>query len=249
MKRRFLTAEWRHLLMLNYEIAPAALRPLAPPGTEIDSWNGRTFLSVVGFLFLNTRLLGLPVPFHRNFPEVNLRIYVRRDAADGRRRGVVFVKEIVPKWAVAAVARWVYNENYVAHPMQSHVQLPDAARGVGGRVEYGWTSGGRPNSLAADFAGEPALPAAGSEEEFITEHYWAYVKQRNGSALEYGVEHPPWRVWRASAARLDCDVEGNYGKDFAAALGRPPSSAFVAEGSPVAVFQGEGLAAASGLSR
>ncbi len=248
MTLRFLTAEWRHLLMLNYEIDPSALRPLAPPGTEIDTWNGRTFLSVVGFLFQNTRVLGLPVPFHRNFEEINLRLYVRRQAADGPRRGVVFIKEIVPKFAIAAVARWVYNENYVARPMHSRLRLPDAAKGVRGSVEYGWTSGGRQNGLAAEFDGEPARPAAGSEEEFITEHYWGYVVQRNGSALEYGVEHTPWRVWRASAARLDCDVEGNYGPEYVAALGQPPNSAFVAEGSPVAVFQGERLPA-SGLSK
>ena len=243
MKRRFLTAEWRHLLMLNYEIDPAALRPRTPPGTEIDSWNGKTFLSLVGFLFLGTRVLGVPVPFHRNFEEINLRFYVRREAGDGRRRGVVFVKEIVPKVAIAAVARWIYNENYVAHPMRSQVRLPDPSKGAGGSVEYGWTTPSSRNTLRAEFDGAPALPAAGSEEEFITEHYWGYVVQRDGSALEYGVEHPPWRVWRASAARLDCDAEGFYGREYAAALGRPPSSAFVAEGSPIAVFRGDRLLA------
>ena len=213
MKRRFLTAEWRHLLMLNYEIDPAALRSRTPPGTEIDSWNGRTFLSLVGFRFQNTRVLGWSIPFHRHFEEINLRFYVRRQADDGPRRGVVFVKEIVPKIAIAAVARWIYNENYEAHPMRSQVRLPDPSKG--GSVEYGWTSRGRQNTLSAEFEGVPVLPAAGSEEAFITEHYWGYVVQRDGSALEYGVEHPPWRVWRASAARLDCDVAGFYGQEFA----------------------------------
>ena len=148
MTRRFLTAEWRHLLMLNYEIDPAALRPLAPRGTEIDSWNGKTFLSVVGFLFQNTRVLGFPVPLHRNFEEINLRIYVRRQASAGWRRGVVFVKEIVPKIAIAAVARWIYNENYVAHPMRSRVQLPDPSKETRGLVEYGWTSRGAATAFA-----------------------------------------------------------------------------------------------------
>ncbi len=241
MNRRFLTAEWRYLLMLNYAIDPAALRPLAPRGTEVDSWNGQTFVSIVGFLFRNTRLLGIPVPFHRHFEEINLRFYVRRQAADGPRRGVVFVKEIVPKRAIAAVARWVYNENYEAHPMRSRIQPPDPPKTLGGSVEYGWTTPSSRNALRAEIFGPPALSIAGSEEEFITEHYWGYAVQRDGSALEYGVEHPPWRVWRATAARLDCDVEGNYGREYAAALGQPPTSAFVAEGSPVAVFQGERL--------
>src|SRR4026208_556537 len=93
----FLTAEWRRLAMLSFEIDPRVLSPLVPAGTELDEWQGRTFASLVGFLFLDTRVFGLAVPFHRNFEEVNLRFYVRRMASDGLRRGVVFVKEIVPR--------------------------------------------------------------------------------------------------------------------------------------------------------
>ncbi len=74
----FLTAEWRHLAMLNYEIDPVILRPFVPSGTELDSWNGKTYVSIVGFLFLKTRVRGLAIPFHQNFEEINLRFYVRR---------------------------------------------------------------------------------------------------------------------------------------------------------------------------
>jgi uncharacterized protein len=241
MGRRFLSAAWRNLVMLNYEIDPTVLRPLIPKGTELDPWNGRYFVSVVGFLFLHTRVLGIPIPFHRNFEEVNLRFYVRRKASDGWRRGVVFVKEIVPRIAIAAVARWIYNENYVACPMSSSVRLPDEARGTPGWAEYRWTNRGREHSVSAAFHGTPLYPAPGSEEEFITEHYWGYVPQRDGSSLEYRVEHPQWRVWRASGSKLDGDVEGFYGEQYAEALRQPPSSAFVAEGSEIAVLQGEGL--------
>jgi uncharacterized protein YqjF (DUF2071 family) len=241
MKRRFLSASWRHLVMLNYEIDPAILRPLVPRGTELDAWQGRTFVSVVGFLFLDTRLLGLPVPFHRNFEEVNLRFYVRHQAAEGWRRGVAFIKEIVPRWAIAAVARWVYNENYVACPMRSCLRLPDPTAETGGAVEYGWRSQGRDHKVRATFMGAPQLPAPGSEEEFIAEHYWGYVAQRDRSTLEYGVEHPPWRVWRASSASLEGDMGRFYGPPYGEVLTRPPSSAFVAEGSPVVVFKGEGV--------
>jgi uncharacterized protein YqjF (DUF2071 family) len=230
---------WRSLVMLNYEIDPSVLRPLIPKGAELDPWNGRHFASVVGFLFLNTRVLGVPVPFHRNFAEVNLRFYVRRRASDGWRRGVVFVKEIVPRIAIAAVARWVYNENYVACPMRSSVRLPEEVRGTPGSVEYSWTHNSRRNSVCAEFHGTPVYPGPGSEEEFITEHYWGYVPQRDGSSLEYRVEHPQWRVWRASWGKLDCDIKGFYGEQFYEALSQPPTSAFVAEGSNVAVLKGE----------
>jgi uncharacterized protein len=241
MKRRFLSAEWRHLVLLNYEVDPDILRPLVPRGTEIDQWNGKTFVSMVGFLFLRTRVLGLPIPFHRNFEEVNLRFYVRRQSGAESRRGVVFIKEIVPKTAIALVARWIYNENYVALPMRSRIQLPDAANNMQGAVEYGWGSKREPSSLSARFEGTPGVLQPGSEEEFITEHYWGYVVQRDGSALEYRVEHPSWRVWRATESRFECDVERDYGKQYRAALEGRPSSAFVAEGSEIAVFRGEGL--------
>jgi uncharacterized protein YqjF (DUF2071 family) len=241
MGRQFLSAAWRHLVMLNWEIAPAVLRPLVPKGTELDFHDGRCFVSVVGFLFLDTRVLGLPIPFHRNFEEVNLRFYVRHSAGDGPRRGVVFIKEVVPRAAIAFVARRLYNERYVACPMASEVRLPDPARGTPGRVAYRWGTGAGRHSVWAEVEGVPGLPAPGSEEEFITEHYWGYVAQGDGLTLEYHVEHPPWRVWRATAAGLECDVPAFYGESYVEALGRPPRSAFVAEGSAVKVFQGARL--------
>lgn len=239
MPRRFLRAEWRHLVMLNYKIDPEVLRPLVPHGTELDTWNGQCLASMVGFRFLRTRVLGVPIPFHRNFDEVNLRYYVRRHGPDGWRRGVVFVKEIVPRWAIAFVARWVYNENYVALPMKSTLEVP--AESGPGRMEFAWKSGGQWSRLSANVAGQPTSLVAGSEEEFITEHYWGYVPQRDGSSLEYRVEHPPWRVWRATASSFDCDVATMYGPQFVSAFAKPPSSAFVAEGSEVAVYRGEGI--------
>jgi hypothetical protein len=232
----FLSAEWRHLVMLNYHITPEALRPLAPPGVELDAWEGNCFVSVVGFLFLNTRVRGLPVPFHRRFEELNLRFYVRRRGPEGWRRGVVFIKEIVPRRLIAAVARLAYNEKYISLPMRHGlVELgPAKAR----RIEFEWYAGGRWNRLAASVAGEPALPVRGSQEEFITEHYWGYAAQRDGGTKEYQVEHPPWRVWPARETRFDCDVAALYGESFERWLGAAPASAFVAEGSPVIVRSG-----------
>jgi uncharacterized protein YqjF (DUF2071 family) len=228
---RFLTAAWRWLVMLNWEVDPAILRPLVPRGTELDAWQGRTFASVVGFIFDDTRLLGVPVPFHRRFEEVNLRFYVGREGPEGWRRGVCFVREIVPRWAVAALARAVYNERYVALPMRHRVDLGDD----GGSVEYGWRHRGRWCSVRAKVSGASMPLVAGSEEEFITEHYWGYAAQRDGGTVEYRVEHPSWRVWAADEAVLDADVAALYGPAFADALSAPPSSAFVADGSPIVV--------------
>ena len=233
---RFLTAQWRQLAMLNYEVDPSTLVDLVPRGTELDLWQGRTYASVVGFLFLDTRVRGLAIPFHRDFEEVNLRFYVRRRGTGGWRRGVVFVKEIVPRAAIAFLARALYNENYVALPMRH--RLP--AR-TGGCVEYEWKLDARWNRLSLTTATEPQPLAGGSEAEFIAEHYWGYSVQRGGDTVEYRVEHPPWRVARATAAQLDADVAALYGERFASALARPPASALLAEGSGVTVYRGARL--------
>jgi len=229
----FLTAEWRHLAMLNFDIDAAVLAPLVPAGTELDQFNGRTIVSLVGFLFLNTRVLGVPVPFHRDFEEVNLRFYVRRKADDEWRRAVVFVKELVPRRAIAAVARAVYGENYLAVPM-SHSVEP-------GRVMYNWQLNGAENSILVTFHGDPSAVEIGSEAEFITEHYWGYSRGARDRTTEYKVAHPRWRVRNADHSQFIGDVAGPYGKEFVAVLGRAPTSAFLAEGSEVTVFKGVSL--------
>jgi uncharacterized protein len=228
---RFLTAEWRNLAMINFEVDPAILRPYVPSVTELDDWNGRTYVSLVGFLFLKTRVLGMPIPFHRNFEEVNLRFYVRRKADDGWRRGVVFIKEIVPRWAIASVARVLYNEKYSAMPMSHRI--------VGGlNVEYRWRFEKRWNSLRVKGVGAWHQASAGSEEEFITEHYWGYSAQSDGGCVEYRVEHPRWNVVQAGEMGIDCDAHILYGPKFDSILRSAPTSAFLADGSPIIVRKG-----------
>jgi uncharacterized protein YqjF (DUF2071 family) len=226
----FLTAEWRDIVMLNYEVAPESLMDLVPAGTELDLFQGKTLVSVVGFRFLDTRVRGLPIPWHRNFDEVNLRFYVRL-AADPSRRGVVFVKEIVPRRAIAWVARVLYNENYHAHPMSHAVsEVPD------GRVlSYELEAGGRRHALRATTEGTSHSLVVGTEEDFIAEHYYGYARQRDGGTLEYRVDHPAWQVYATRAAELDFDVAALYGERFAEALRGTPRSALIADGSAVSV--------------
>lgn len=235
MSRAFLTAEWRQLAMLNYAINPALLRPLVPEGTELDQWNGRTYVSIVGFLFANTRVLGLSIPFHQTFEEVNLRFYVRRRHGEEVRRAVTFIKELVPRAAIALVARLAYNEPYIALPMR-HAFGPRGEIGAPSSVEYAWRlpSGWCAMRVEPHSAGHPV--AEGSEEEFITEHYWGYTQQRDGSTVEYRVEHPSWRVWPVNAPVITGDLTSVYGSEFARVLTEPPTSAFLADGSAVKVF-------------
>lgn len=236
-ERTFLTAEWRNLVMLNYEVEPALLSNFIPAGTELDRWEGKPFASLVGFRFLNTKVCGIPIPFHRNFEEVNLRFYVRRTFGDEVRRGVVFIKEIVPRWAIAAVARSVYNERYVALPMDHQVKQSKS----GTFVEYGWRSSIGWSRINISAEGSPQLPAEGSQEEFITEHFWGYSAQADGTTVEYRVAHPRWQVWSGLGAKFAGEVTELYGRELAAILAGPPASAFLAEGSEVRVFRGQKL--------
>jgi len=238
----FLTAEWRYVAMLNYEIDPAILHTYLPRRTELDSWNGKTFVSMVGFLFLKTRVLGLPIPFHQNFEEINLRFYVRRKNEEGWRRGVVFIKEIVPRAAIALTARGLYNENYVALPTGNVIcRAAHDAKNIES-VKYYWTFRKRAQFVEVVTRGTASHFVEGSEEEFIAQHYWGYSKRKDGGTTEYRVEHPAWRIWQAQDSRLDCDVENLYGRPFVPCFQTKPSSAFLAEGSAITVYQGRKIA-------
>lgn len=239
--RPFLTAEWRHLVMLNYEADPGLFAPFVPYGAELDLWRGRAIFSLVGFRFLKTRLKGWPIPFHQDFAEVNLRFYVRRAAPDGWRRGVVFIREIVPKHAVTWVANAVYEEHYLTAPLKYRVQIPASRNDQTGRCDYVWTLARQQWKLSAEFHGLPQPLLPGSEAEFIAEHYWGYTRHADGSTSEYRVDHPPWRVWSADRAEFQGDAATLYGSGFAASLSKPPASAMVLDGSPVTVYTGQRL--------
>jgi uncharacterized protein YqjF (DUF2071 family) len=234
-KSVFLTAEWHNLAMLNYEVDPVLLSKFTPAGTELDCWEGKTFVSLVGFRFLKTKVCGISIPFHCNFDEVNLRFYVRRRADDEIRRGVVFIKEIVPRWAIAALARRLYNERYVPFPMSHQVESRESGMFVG----YGWHSNVGWNRIGISAAGNPTLPSQGSREQFITEHFWGYSAQIDGTTVEYRVAHPFWRVWSECGAQFEGDATELYGRELASVLTGPPSSAFLAEGSEVTVLRGQ----------
>ena len=234
--RVFLSAEWRDLVMVNYAVEAKLLHDYVPPGTVLDSFDGRTYVSLVGFQFRRTQLFGaLPVPFHRDFDEVNLRFYVRHREGNEDRRGVVFIAEIVPKWAIAKVARIVYGENYIRLPMKHRVDKTGATI----TAEYEWQQGGAWSKIYVHASGDPTPAGEGSLEQFITEHYWGYSKQRNGSSLEYRVLHVPWNVWKSTAAGFEGDATGVYGVELGTVLQRPPDSAFIADGSPVSVLMGK----------
>lgn len=221
--------------MANYAVDPAILKNYVPHLTELDYFDGKCYVSLVGFMFLDTKVLGLSIPFHRNFEEFNLRFYVRHFAEGEWKRGAVFIKEIVPKPAITWVANTFYGEHYVTLPMRHETtMLADGSKAI----EYGWRLAGNWNYLKVKTqpTAKPLQP--GSEEEFITEHYWGYTKLGNEKTSEYQVEHPRWEVRKVSDTEINIDAVKLYGEPFGEVLSRVPDSVFVADGSEVLVRRG-----------
>lgn len=231
--RKFLTAKWRDLIMANYEIDPQLLGSRVPAGTELDLHEGRCFVSLVGFMFLDTRVLGVPVPFHVNFEEVNLRFYVRRITDGEVRRGVVFVKEIVPRYAIATVARVLYGEPYEAWQM-SNTRTSD-------EVTYSWSQDGLGNQLWVERGQDMGIPTSDSHGSFIIEHYWGYTDRGNGRTDEYKVEHPKWHLFSTKNENIDVNFGATYGQEFAFLSEERPFTVLFAAGSDIAVYKGERL--------
>ena len=229
--QKFLTARWKDLIMANYEVDPSLLAKRLPAGTEVDLQDGKCFVSLVGFMFLETRVLGLPIPFHINFEEVNLRFYNKREVAGETRRAVCFVKEIVPRFAIATVARVVYGEPYECWSM-SHKRTDTD-------VEYGWSKSGCTNRLSVEIDKSTGVPAAGSHGEFIIEHYWGYTARGGSRVDEYKVEHPKWELFSVKNEVIDVDFGKTYGEEFAFLGSKNPHSVLLAKGSEVAVYKGQ----------
>ncbi|RFM29842.1 YqjF family protein [Deminuibacter soli] len=231
MHKVFLTARWTHLAMLNYAVDAQILQPWLPAYTELDTFNGKVLVSLVGFNFMDTRMLGVRWPFHASFPEVNLRFYVKHFNGKEWKRGVCFVSEIVPRPAIAYTANILYREPYKAMPMRA--TLNETAGAV--KAAYAWKFKGKWQSLLVEAGNTLQDILPGSEEEFIFEHYWGYNKYNANTTIEYEVEHVRWQTFPVHNWQLDVDVAALYGKDFVPYFQQQPSSVLLAHGSAVTV--------------
>lgn len=225
----FLRAEWRKLIMVNYVVDPDLLEPYVPFGTQLSFFEGKCYLSLVGFQFLNTRVRGVKIPFHTNFDEINLRFYVDRIENGTNKHGVVFIKEIAPKWAISFVANTLYKENYETLPVKSNIQLNNELY-----VSYGWKKKNwHTISVVADPT--PLQIQPNSIEDFITEHYWGYAEINASSSTEYEVTHPQWTTYRVNDWNVTVDFAETYGNEFSILNKIEPASILLAEGSEITV--------------
>ena len=231
MTDNFLSARWEDLIMANYAVDPAILQPYLPLGVELDTFQGKAYVSLVGFMFKQTSLFHIPIPLLGTFEEINLRFYVKRVDGEGVKRGVVFINETVPFKAVAWLANKLYKEHYMAIPTKNFITHSDIDK----RIRYEWKINKAWNHLAVNAAVEklPMLPD--SIEEFIFEHYYGYTKIDAGRTQEYKVNHPRWLVNTVMDYSIHCDFRAMYGDPFAFLQNEAPDSVILAEGSPVTV--------------
>lgn len=228
--KAFLTAEWRNLVMMNFVVSEEVLKPYLPKDVELDAFEGKCYVSFVAFHFLNTKVKGIGFPFHRDFAEINLRFYVRYKEGNEIKRGVVFISELVPKPAIAWVAKLFYKEKYTYTPIKSKVEHTTSRF-----LHFEW---GRQlqHKLNVETAGIVQPIAAGSKEEFIFEHYWGYTALSAFRTGEYKVEHPRWNIYPVTNFSFTIDFQQLYGDAFAFLNELQPDSLFVAEGSAVSVY-------------
>lgn len=228
---RFLRAKWKNLVMVNYAVDPALLEPYLPPGTSLDYFEGKTYVSLVGFLFAKTKIFGIPVPGFGTFEEINLRFYVFSKGDKIKKRGVVFINEAVPFKSVALMANMLYNENYTVLPTRHYWEKNSRKR----LIEYYWKKEDRWNAIQveADTVSQSMKP--GSFEEFIFEHYYGFTKISDTKSESYEVVHPRWSIFDVRHFKIDCDFNGMYGPSFAHLSSKIPDSVMLARGSDISV--------------
>ncbi len=228
----FLKANWEHIIMANYEINPQILIPFLPKGVELDLFEGKCFISLVGFMFKNTKLFTIPIPFFGNFEEINLRFYVKRTEEDNTiKRGVVFINETIPYPIVAWVANKLYNENYTVVPTKHKINTLSNFK----NITFKWLFDKNWNSIFVKAENAAATMTENSLEKFIYEHYYGYTKINEHQTEEYKLQHPSWKTHKVIDYRINCDFEKMYGKYFSVLDNTKPTAVFIAEGSEVAI--------------
>ncbi len=235
--RPFLTARWVRLCLITYAVPADILQKRLPAGLALElgapgALGGAAYASLVAFDFLDTRVRGLRVPGLVNFPEVNLRFYVRERVGGAERRGVVFIREFVPSRITCAVARLVYNEPYARASMSSRTGVSDGRISI----EHEWRFRGVTHRLRAAAEAKAAVPDASTAEHFFKEHEWGYGATRGGRLLRYRVEHPAWAAHANPSCALEIDFGSLYGGEWAFLNGAAPANITIAEGSAVKVF-------------
>lgn len=227
----FLKANWENIIMANYEIDPQVLIPFLPKGVDLDLFEGKCYISLVGFMFKNTKLFTFPIPKFGTFEEINLRFYVTRKEGNTTKRGVVFINETIPYPIVAWVANKLYNEHYTVVPTKHEIITGKSSK----KVKFEWLLNKKWNSISVMSSSISEKMTQNSLESFIYEHYYGYTKTSKNKTEEYKLQHPSWKISEVLAYQIECDFEAMYGKSFSVLNQTDPETVFIADGSAVGI--------------
>jgi uncharacterized protein len=227
----FLKANWENIIMANYALDPAILKPYLPKGVELDLFNDKAYVSLVGFMFKNTKLFNIPIPYLGTFEEINLRFYVMRKEGNEIKRGVVFINETIPYKLVAWIANKLYKEHYTTIPTKHTININEHSK----QIQYEWLKNEKWNSIALEATASNQEMKQGSFEQFIFEHYYGYTKINENATEQYRLHHPSWKINTITKCNINCDFKSMYGNDFEVLNNTQPTAVFIAEGSAVQV--------------
>ncbi len=229
--KNFLTANWENIIMANYAVDPKILQPYLPKGVTLDLYKGVAYISLVGFMFKNTKIFKVPIPLLGSFEEINLRFYVIRNVNGIQKRGVVFINETVPYKLVALIANFLYKENYSCVPTKHLWQVNNHKKSI----TYQWKKSGKWNKILVEATVESIKLEENSFEEFILEHYIGYTKINNTKSEQYTIAHPRWKINVVKNYEINCNFEAMYGSSFLILNNTEPHSVFIADGSAVSI--------------
>jgi uncharacterized protein len=179
---------WDKILFLHWAVAPEAVRPLVPGRLELDTYEGRAYVSMTPFTVRGARLRALPaVPGFSQFHELNVRTYVHRE---GRDPAVWFFSLDAASPLAAAFARLSVRLPYC---------YARISRGTdGNRMTYESTRLFPPQaasfSASWSFGRASAAAEPGTLGHFLVERYLLFSRALASKLIRLQVHHPPWQL-------------------------------------------------------
>jgi uncharacterized protein YqjF (DUF2071 family) len=194
-------------LFVNYAVDPAALRPLVPERFSIDLYGGAAWLTVTPFYVSHLRGNSIPpLPVVSSFGSVVVRTCVTCDgkpglyvfSADSGSLGAVWTARLfwrLPFWhAKVRMRGYTVTRHSLRAPRTLDVRF-DAER------LHGPKAGASAAQLRAVYnaVSEPAIPRAGTLEQFLIDRYCLYTRSKN-SLYRIENHHLPFMLQRAQVA-------------------------------------------------
>ncbi|PNY82817.1 DUF2071 domain-containing protein [Deinococcus koreensis] len=189
---------WRDLCFMHWPVDARHLAATLPPGLELDTFQGQAWLGVVPFRMSGVAPRFLPdVPGVSDFPELNLRTYVRPSRQQDGEGGVWFYSLDAAQPLAVRLARTLFHLPYfdarmwVSHAagVTRYASLRTHRHAPGGRFAGAYRA-----------VGAPLAAPEGSLEHWLTHRLYLYSADASGRLYRGRIHHEAWPLRRAEAA-------------------------------------------------